>query len=261
MFNEELSDDIFKTILACLKNNEFSGYISMLGYQEILCDIDTLRRKTTLIYNILGDDTHISISSNGDYLDKIDINNISVTKFAIMDYDNKGCEYWVDLLVSLGALNVTAYNTKSIITFNTPSIRYGVIQLNWLQNTFIEDRGGFLTFENLKNVKWLNNREKRTYPCPEPEYFINIYYDGSVTPCCHIRPDNPKHKEYILGNVNDTPLVDIYYSEKAENFRKKLREPNGDYPEPCKYCQKFRNEICVGSPSGWDYYPDEYKGV
>jgi len=114
--------------------------------------------------------------------------------------------------------------------------------------------------ESLRELKWKNNREKRIVPCPEPTYFINITYDGYVMPCCHLRADIPEHQEFILGNVKDDTLEDIYYSDKAKKFRERLTVENGDYPEPCKYCQKIRGLKCSKAPNGFDWLGKRYQG-
>ena len=38
-----------------------------------------------------------------------------------------------------------------------------------------------------------------------------------------------------------------------------MRIENGEYPEPCQYCQKVRPENCLGSPSGWNYFANKYQ--
>ena len=68
---------------------------------------------------------------------------------------------------------------------------------------------------------------------------MNIDFNGVVNPCCHIRSDNPEHKKYGLGNINDTSIQEIYTSKKAQEFRKLLISKDWEnYPDPCKYCTK-----------------------
>lgn len=101
--------------------------------------------------------------------------------------------------------------------------------------------------------------EPRVIPCAEPTYYLNISYDGSVMPCCHMRPDNPEHQQYILGNIKDQSIIEIYYSEKAQNFREQVRtRNNNNLPEPCKRCHKYRDGKISGSPDGWTYKGLEY---
>jgi radical SAM protein with 4Fe4S-binding SPASM domain len=100
--------------------------------------------------------------------------------------------------------------------------------------------------------------QKRITPCPESDYFITIAYDGSVMPCSCMRPDNPEHQKYILGNVKDNTLLEIYHSKKAEEFRRIIRQADGDYPDPCKYCQKIRYENCMDAPTRFNFIGFDY---
>ena len=77
----------------------------------------------------------------------------------------------------------------------------------------------------------------RKVPCFEPNFFIGIDYTGDVVPCCNFRGDNPKHRYYILGNIKDNTLDEIYNSMKAQSFKKAVNLSK--FPEPCWYCTKM----------------------
>ena len=272
-FKEVMSDDVYTNLIQQLKDSGFgkdnslffptknlatqlvgtSAIISFLGYQESFSNVDLLKKRVNEARSILDDKICYVTNTNGDFLTKEALDKLLLTNVAIQDYDNKGVEWWTNRLSELGVLVIEHDKHFNMLHGVHRYIESVTVQLDWSKNMKLENRGGFFKQGDLPQYMWANNMGKRTEPCPEPEYYINIYYDGSVMPCCHMRPDNPKHKEYILGNIKDTPLVDIYYSEKAEKIREKLRVPNGDYPEPCKYCQKIRIENCFGSPSGWNY--------
>lgn len=91
------------------------------------------------------------------------------------------------------------------------SINVIKISLNWTEHIELEDRGGTLNKNNTNlNLKWKNNLNLREVPCFEPNYYINIYHDGSVMPCCHLRSDNSNHKEFIMGNLKNNSIIDIF---------------------------------------------------
>ena len=52
----------------------------------------------------------------------------------------------------------------------------------------------------------------------------------------------------------ENTLEEIYYSEKAEEFRQKLSVEMGHYPDPCKNCQKHRSGTFTDAPNGFKYY-------
>jgi radical SAM protein with 4Fe4S-binding SPASM domain len=69
-----------------------------------------------------------------------------------------------------------------------------------------------------------------------PFFDIYIEYNGSVVPCCNIRSDVDNHREYILGNIAEQKIIDIYLSDKATHWRNKLVYFNAEYHIPCKNC-------------------------
>lgn len=106
-------------------------------------------------------------------------------------------------------------------TYISDDKKYRVMRLGPINN-----RGGAL---KLKQVR-------RNFPCYEPEYFIGIDYTGDIVPCCNIRHDVEKQKQYTLGNIKNNTLEEILNSEKAVKFRKDVKECN--FPTVCKYCTK-----------------------
>ena len=234
--------------------------LSFLGYQEAFGSIDIFKDRVNSAYSILPPNVELLTNSNGDFISKDSLLDLPLTTLSIMDYDSKGRDYWREKLKELDVLIIEDVENRNELIGIHENIGNVRVSLNWVENWLIEDRGGSLKKEDLPDLNWKNNCSERIVPCPEPTYYINISYDGSVMPCCHLRPDNPKHKEFILGNINDDNIKDIYYSEKAIKFRKQLQNENGDYPEPCKHCQKVRATTCIGDPEGFEYYGEKYKG-
>lgn len=62
-----------------------------------------------------------------------------------------------------------------------------------------------------------------------------IEADGGAYPCDFYVLD-----EWRMGNVIDTPLIDLFESEKAKEFRRRSRQ----IPEKCRECRYFR--LCRG---------------
>lgn len=260
-FYQILPDEIFTKLLYELKELNFGIYpyssFSLLGFQEIFFNPFLLRRRVDEIRQYFPN-IAITLHTNGDYLNEKSLLDLKVNKLHIMDYDCKGKEYWKNKLKQLHCQSIQ-YNINTdrlSAIYNQILI---TVRLNWPHHTPLENRGGFLKKEKLLNLQWKNNMSIRTIPCPEPTYFINIEYDGSVSPCCHIRSDIKEHQQYILGNLKEQSLKDIYYGDKAKIFREVMSSSNyNNYYNACQYCQKTRNEILTGSPNGWEWNKKKY---
>lgn len=107
-----------------------------------------------------------------------------------------------------------------------------------------------------------SERKRREYPCIEPQYFVGIDYEGYIYFCCNMIKEHETHKPYVFGNIMDTSITDVYYSEPAIEFRD--RTLIKDFPEPCKYCQmkpsrfiRGKNNICNGMDDWLLAYPTE----
>ena len=237
--------------------------LSFLGYMEPMADMKNFRSK--LKYAIEHLPKHIEFLShtNGDYLKKENLEDLPLTTLGIMDYDNMGSKYWAEKLTELGCLVMDSdqLDPDTAVLALHKSINNIRVVSNWTENVQIENRAGVLgkDEEVIKMLGWRNDAEKRVVPCAEPTYFMNITYDGYVMPCCHMRADIPEHKDYILGNVKDQSLLEIYFSEKAKDFREKLSVENGDYPDPCKNCQKHRSGTFADAPNGFEYLGARYR--
>jgi len=65
--------------------------------------------------------------------------------------------------------------------------------------------------------------------CVVPWCQLNVNYNGDV----HFCADYP---DYILGNIKDTPVKEIYNGERANKFRKALHESDGGMFPGCLRC-------------------------
>jgi radical SAM protein with 4Fe4S-binding SPASM domain len=233
--------------------------ITLMGFMEPMSDIKLLKRRVKQIKDTLPGHIEIASSTSGDYFSKKNLEKLYLTTLNIMDYDHKGENYWIDELGKAGCLIID--NIGEIIATHK-NIGLITVKPNWKDNVLLEDRAGVLS-ENepvINQIVWKNNKQQRIVPCPEPSYFINITHDGSVMPCCHIRSDIPMHKDYIFGNVKNNTLLEILNSPKAVEFRQRLTVERGDYPTPCKTCQKVRHGLLTGAPNGFVWSNRRYDG-
>lgn len=224
--------------------NDYKGLVfTLIGYCEPFLQINILKEYVNIIKSIFGQNRYYSIiiNTNGDYLSDNNLKDLNINQLNIMDYDCKGKEYWIKKLEENKC--VVLSRQKNFLTAMYRNIDFIQVLLDWPNNQSLEDRGGSLSPDNMtKQYSWKKDLIPRTYECDEPYYCINISYDGSVMPCCHLRPDNPNHKDYILGNLKEQNLIDIFYEEKAIDFRDLMLSENYDkYPKTCATCHKKRN--------------------
>lgn len=254
MSKDEIFDkDLFIKLITDLYNNNFgkkSSYgsnfaqavISFIGYQEPFLQPELLKEYVSIVKNIFYDrNICLLVNSNGDYFSEENLDNLNLSLVNIMDYDCKGKKYWEEKLkANKCAIIESSPNYIVAIHNHVNSVQ---VFLDWPKQHALEDKGGLLDPNTLSSYQWKNNRDVRKVPCPEPSYYINIYHNGDVTPCCHIRPDAELHQDYILGNLYDNSIVDIFYGEKASSFRKKMSSWQFEnYPKPCQFCQKTRDQ-------------------
>lgn len=241
-----LNEEIFLSILNSLKNNNFQDkilirdykYISLNGYSEPFSKPDLLVKRINQIREILPS-IDVVINTNGDFLTKEVLREVAIQQISIMDYDSKGQDYWVKKFKELGILIVSKKVDRVIGTHR--NITKIICKLNWTSNFEIENRGGFLPRKlEGEAPKWRNDRIKRTVTCYEPVMFPVINSDGNVMPCCHMRADI--HKEFILGNVYDMPLHEIFKKDKYLKFKDIILSGEIDkYPKECQHCHKYRD--------------------
>lgn len=92
---------------------------------------------------------------------------------------------------------------------------------------------------------------KRDFPCYEPQQFIGVNYDGTVSPCCNIRNDIKKHKPFIVGDLHESNLEQMLRQLHVQNFRERASWGKYEYlPLPCKSCDKQSGRYTSGNGIG-----------
>jgi radical SAM protein with 4Fe4S-binding SPASM domain len=87
-------------------------------------------------------------------------------------------------------------------------------------------------------------RKKRKYvPCTFLWQALIIFWDGSVLPCTQ-----DFHGYYILGNVKDMSLAQIWNDEKIVRLRRKVLQQDIDDLKTCSQCDRLWREQILGIP-------------
>jgi radical SAM protein with 4Fe4S-binding SPASM domain len=67
---------------------------------------------------------------------------------------------------------------------------------------------------------------------------VNV--DGSITPCCYLRPD--MGDDFVMGNVFDTPFPEIWRGEKYRSFRAAMLAGRDEMPI-CNRCRGGTHDL------------------
>lgn len=100
------------------------------------------------------------------------------------------------------------------------------------------DRGGTLS--------WLTH-EKRTKPCFLTSNSLSIDYHGNIKMCCNVVSDHPSHKEYIIGNVINDDVIEVWCSSKFHRIR--VQHERSDWSET-PICITCHQELSAANYAG-----------
>ena len=229
LFKQEMEKEVFSKIVDELVELEYDRYIFLFRYNEPLSNIPNIKRCSAEIRKKLPK-VRIGINTNGDYHRKKDRagtemsdmiqKDIDVDYLTIMDYDDKFEEF----------CNEDDNGGERMMKLDT------------IGN--LSHRGGTLRGKGYFDDPY-NTDELRTEACYEPERVLAIDYLGNITFCCNFRIEEPKHREFIYGNIKDTTIVEAY--NRATEFRENVA--NSIFPDPCKYCQMQPGRFARENPS------------
>ena len=244
----ELPESCFLNTLQELKDQDFDGYVTFSRYNEPLSQDELLKKRAKQVREYLPNVTLI-FNTNGDFLTKKRLDGLDVDEISVMDYDNKGIQKCKKRLERVG-VDITEIDYP-FIKGNRGKIKF-LYYVDFVENhTLWNDRGGALEELSLK--------ERRTEPCLEPDRFIGVDYNGNVMPCCVTRSDIDSHQDFILGNIKEQSVMDIFNSERAKTIREKAMK--GDFDDdmkPCHYCpyelgRYRRDDVSLDYEKGLDY--------
>lgn len=236
-----LSDFLFNKLFTELSTNDFSNTIAIGRYSEPLA-MNVIFERIKKIREFLKS-AHILINTNGDYLSNSmldELNDCGLDELKIMVYlpNTESFDKTSALKYSLKKISELSLNYT--LTHASDSQLYFKIQYKGSMQISVRcedysnpkhgcDRGG-----SLQSI----SGSKRNLPCISPYFEINIDYNGNVLPCCNIVSDFGPHKKYILGNINQSSLYQIYFNDVSNWFRQTLKDPIL-FENPCKFCSYF----------------------
>ncbi|WP_286033137.1 radical SAM/SPASM domain-containing protein [Brachyspira pilosicoli] len=242
--NIELDENLFIKILEELKEIDYSNSLYLHRYNEPLYNKWLLLKRIRQAREYLPK-AIISINTNGDYLtlDYLnDLNEVGVNMMYITYYYNwndKNIEFDLENIIKPGmfkfinklGIEYSKYIENDngyyiYIKYKSIDIEYRALNMEKIAN----DRGGIIQGVNIK---------ERTSQCFLPNIQVSIDYDGTYSMCCNIRSDVEEHKDYIIGNIRDNTIFELFINDKIINIRKKLLVC-GKKEKVCANCADYR---------------------
>lgn len=237
-FQEILAEELFIGILAELKSMNYKNRIAFQQYNEPTANKDLFIERIKQARRLLPE-SELICNSNGDYLDldfcyqiaSAGLNSLLITAYMppgtgnapeiITDYIKRRIEltglarfFFMDEERMRSCANI---NGLEIII---RAKDYSCDEASW-------NRGGLL-----KSIK----PARRASPCMRPFSTMSIEYNGNVMLCCNTRSDAHQHQDFIIGNIGEDSLLNIYFSEKVNYFRRQLLNFSNNLMTPCNTC-------------------------
>lgn len=76
----------------------------------------------------------------------------------------------------------------------------------------------------------------RTTACTVPLRSIDIDYNGNVMPCCNMISDSLIHTPFIIGNIKEKTIFNLYWESINSVFFKAISHCDFENNSVCKYC-------------------------
>ena len=244
----ELKEELYLKIINNLKEINYSNLISFHRFNEPLADRKLIIKRISQAREALPN-AKLSIFTNGDYLTKdyleelriAGINNILMSYYS--KEDNQFDLYNVikpSMNKIMEKLDLNYQVIKEDFTYYAIKIDYYDLNFIYQAKNFEKigsDRGGSINSVHIKR------EDIRNYGCFYPISDLYIDYNGLIMPCCNMRSDIEAHKPYILGDIHNNNLFEIFTGEKMVNMRKYLYSDTVK-EGPCKHCH-YRTDYYV----------------
>ena len=212
-----ISDTLHEKLCLELKELNYTGTIRYSGFVEPLLDKN--------IYNLINmvrkylPKSNIEMVTNGDPLNLKRLKKLfenGLNKILISAYDGEEDALKLENLCILANLSEDQYIVRH--RYYSEEQDFGIT---------LSNRSGLM--ENAE-FKIENLKEPLKNPCYIPSYTFFLDYQGDVLMCPH-----DWGKKVILGNLNDSKFLDIWFSKKSMRIRKMLNGANRNFV-PCNVC-------------------------
>lgn len=240
-----LDESVYLKILEDLAKIDYSGVLNFHRFNEPLADKELILKRVKEARDALPK-AILGIFTNGDYLDRIYLDELreAGVSFILMSYyfakneefEAKKIKPAFDkMAVKLGLKydEIMNNNEQYAIKFVYKGLDF--TYRAWNPRTIGGNRAGSIDDERITQIK-------RTFPCFYPLRDVYIDYNGLVMPCCNMRSDVKSHEDFILGDVKQSDIFELFMNDKFIQIRKDLMSNEIKY-KPCEFC--FYNQAYI----------------
>lgn len=216
----EMEEQTFVRIMDQLREYDYSGKIAFEFYNEPLLSKNFFNF-TKMTKKKLPKAT-VVLYSNGTKITSVEkfreIKNAGVDYFYITKHENEENYKFDEVFDKLNPEDLAGVEYR----------RFDEIDLY--------NRGGILE-------EITSNQDRSKYPCSIPSVNLTITLKGNVVSCFEDYNQN-----FILGNVHETHVIDIWNSKEFKKFREDLRSGDRHLYENCKSCDRVDKNMKKDKP-------------
>ena len=214
---EFITNDLHLKMCEELKEINYSGTIRYSGFVEPMLD-KNIFNLISMVRKFLPK-SNIEMVTNGDPLNDKRLKKLffsGLNKVLISAYDGEKEANELENLCKLVGLNDDQYIVRH--RYLPEEKDFGIT---------LSNRAGLM---DKAEFKIDSLKEPLKTPCYIPTYTFFLDYQGDVLMCPH-----DWGKKIILGNLKDTKILDIWFSNQSMKIRKMLINSNRNF-EPCNVC-------------------------
>ena len=214
---EFITNELHEKLCKELQALNYKGTIRYSGFVEPMLD-KNIYNLINMVKNFLPD-SNVEMVTNGDPLNLKRLEKLfqsGLNRILISAYDGKEDADRLEDLCKSANLSSDQYIVRH--RYYSEEKDFGIT---------LSNRSGLMENAEFK-IKSLAEPLKN--PCYIPSYTFFLDYQGDVLMCPH-----DWGKKVILGNLNKTNLLDIWFSKKSMQIRKMLNKSNRNFT-PCNVC-------------------------
>ncbi|MEI0611468.1 radical SAM/SPASM domain-containing protein [Brachyspira pilosicoli] len=224
--NIELDEELYLKIINNLKEIDYSKSINFHRFNEPLSNKKLILKRISQARENLPN-AKLGILTNADYLDREYLDqlvNSGINMIMMSYYFEKGEEFDKNYILNHGMTKLLKKLNLEVDRISIDNDEMIQIKLKYPGVGIVYKASDFKQMGNTRGgiVEGVHSVKNRKFRCFFPFTDLYIDYNGSVMPCCNLRSDVKEQTPYILGNIKDNNLFEIFTNSKMANMRKYL---------------------------------------
>jgi hypothetical protein len=228
---------IYESVITSLSSRDYCGWLAFHNYNEPLANPRLVEEVTFARQHIKG--ARLTVYTNGDYLNSklLDaLTSAGLSEMRITLYPrttNHSAATHETLWEWLRRRNILAAKEwREIIVRQGPALELTGSPSMLLINPDVDryyDRGGILPTLSIA---------QRTKPCFMTSHSISIDYAGNIKMCCNVVARHSSHRPYLIDNVMDSDVIEIWNSQQFESLRQCHMKSDWSTTPICRGCRQ-----------------------